>query len=130
MRQAIRETWLHPGIWNWLHYKIKVVFLIAQVEEEVDLSDEIMEKGDILLLDFPESLYNLPFKDIAFLRFIESSCKNVDYVFKGDDDILLKRVEKVIIGDKNIKSIKFSTPKSSSKFRSRNRRSSKLTWRR
>ncbi|CAG5103068.1 Oidioi.mRNA.OKI2018_I69.chr1.g599.t1.cds [Oikopleura dioica] len=93
MRQALRDTWLQPEIWNWLHYRIKVVFLIAQAEEEVDLSDEILEKGDILLLDFQESLYNLPFKDIAFLRFIEKSCKNVDYVFKGDDDILLKRVE-------------------------------------
>lgn len=31
----------------------------------------------------------LPAKDYAFLKYIEENCKNADYVFKGDDDILV-----------------------------------------
>jgi len=86
----LRETWLNPKIWSWLGFKIKVLFIIAQTEEEVDLAEEINEKRDLLILDFPETFYNLVYKDIAFLEFIESSCSSVDFVFKGDDDILLK----------------------------------------
>ena len=67
------------------------MFIIAQTEDEVDLAKEIDKEGDLLILDFPETFYNLVYKDIAFLRFIESSCSSVDFVFKGDDDILLKR---------------------------------------
>ena len=36
-----------------------------------------------------ESHYNLPVKDHAFLEYVENYCSNADYVFKGDDDILL-----------------------------------------
>jgi hypothetical protein len=86
----LRETWLNPKIWSWLGFKIKVLFIIAQTEEEVDLAEEINEERDLLILDFPETFYNLVYKDIAFLQLIESSCCSVDFVFKGDDDILLK----------------------------------------
>ena len=55
----------------------------------MDLRDEAEINKDLLVLDFKESLYTLPFKDIGFLKFIQSSCSSVDYVFKGDDDILL-----------------------------------------
>jgi len=86
----LRETWLDPKIWSSLGFKIKVVFIIAQTEEQINLAEEINEKKDLLILDFPETLYNLVYKDISFLRFIENKCLFVDFVFKGDDDILLK----------------------------------------
>ncbi|CBY12165.1 unnamed protein product [Oikopleura dioica] len=89
-RQILRETWLDPKIWSSLGFKIKVVFIIAQTEEQINLAEEINEKKDLLILDFPETLYNLVYKDISFLRFIENKCLFVDFVFKGDDDILLK----------------------------------------
>jgi hypothetical protein len=91
-RQILRETWLDPKIWSWLGFKIKVVFIIAQTDQEINLAEEINEKKDLLILDFPETLYNLVYKDIAFLAFIESRCPFADFVFKGDDDILLKSV--------------------------------------
>jgi hypothetical protein len=91
-RQILRETWLDQKIWSWLGFKIKIVFIIAQTDHETDLAEEINEKKDLLILDFPETLYNLVYKDIAFLAFIESSCPFADLVFKGDDDILLKSV--------------------------------------
>lgn len=31
----------------------------------------------------------MPFKDIGFLKFIKNKCFSVDYVFKGDDDIII-----------------------------------------
>jgi len=86
-RKAIRETWLNPKIWKWLGYHIKVVFLIGN-PEEIDLSEEVERHNDLLILDFEESHYNLPYKDIAFLRFIRNHCR-ADFIFKGDDDIVL-----------------------------------------
>ena len=66
----------------------KIVFILGR-NSEFDLSEEIEINDDLLILDFDESHFNLPFKDIGFLRFIKNSCSVVDYVFKGDDDILL-----------------------------------------
>lgn len=87
-RQAIRETWLSKKIWDWLGFEIKIVFVVGR-PGEIDLDEETRTYNDILIVDFDESHYNLPFKDIAFLRFIKNRCSNVDFVFKGDDDIML-----------------------------------------
>ena len=64
----------------------QVVFIVGN---DMDLKKEADINKDLLVLDIKESLYTLPFKDIGFLKFIQSSCTSVDYVFKGDDDILL-----------------------------------------
>ena len=53
------------------------------------MDEEIGEYDDILQLNFTESHYLLPIKDIAFLDYIATSCAHADFVFKGDDDILL-----------------------------------------
>lgn len=57
-----------------------------------ELEFEIDKYGDILQLEFTESHYNLPLKDLAFLDFIQKKCNTVSFVFKGDDDILGKRI--------------------------------------
>ncbi|CBY07635.1 unnamed protein product [Oikopleura dioica] len=87
-RDAIRDTWLNYELWNDFNFQIKVVFIIGQ-DGKTNLTDEMKINDDLLVLDFEESHYNLPYKDMAFLRFINDKCSNVDFVFKGDDDILL-----------------------------------------
>ncbi|CAG5102779.1 Oidioi.mRNA.OKI2018_I69.chr1.g462.t1.cds [Oikopleura dioica] len=87
-RNSIRDTWLNPDLWTKLGFKIKVVFIIGQ-KENANLTEEMRKNEDLLVLDFEESHYNLPYKDMAFLRFIEEKCSTADFVFKGDDDILL-----------------------------------------
>ncbi|CAG5081165.1 Oidioi.mRNA.OKI2018_I69.PAR.g9803.t1.cds [Oikopleura dioica] len=88
-RATIRKTWLKKDIWEWLGVEIKIVFLIGRPSEENALQQEIEENNDILILDMKESHHGLPFKDIAYLNFIKESCSSVQFVFKGDDDILL-----------------------------------------
>ena len=87
-RQTLRRTWLSSDIWKWLGIEIKVVFIIGRPGGE-DLSEEIETFKDLLILDFEENHYGLPYKDVAFLQFVENSCSMVDFVFKGDDDIML-----------------------------------------
>ena len=56
---------------------------------EVDLSFEMEIHDDLLVLDFEESLYNLSYKDIGFFKFVKRACFSADFVFIGDDDILI-----------------------------------------
>ncbi|CAG5081503.1 Oidioi.mRNA.OKI2018_I69.PAR.g9893.t1.cds [Oikopleura dioica] len=87
-RNSIRKTWVNHDLWSKLGFQIKVVFIIGQ-KENVNLKEEMTKNGDLLVLDFEESHYNLPYKDMAFLSFIKEKCSSADFVFKGDDDILL-----------------------------------------
>ena len=88
-RNAIRSTWLNRKHWQFepdleIHY----LFLLG-TEEKATVPEEEHEYMDILQSDFMESHYNLSIKDHDFFTFIELHCPHVDYVFKGDDDILL-----------------------------------------
>ena len=40
-------------------------------------------------IDFEESHYNLSLKDYHLFNYIEEKCQEMDFLFKGDDDILL-----------------------------------------
>ena len=64
-----------------------MVFLIGSIGAGLD--EEIILHGDILRLNFTESHYLLPIKDIAYIHYIEEHCPQADFVFKGDDDILV-----------------------------------------
>ena len=81
-RNAIRDTWLNYELWDDLGFQIKVVFIIGN-PGKTNLTEEMKTNDDLLVLDFEESHYSLPFKDLAFLRFIEEKCSAVDFVFKG-----------------------------------------------
>ena len=52
----------------------------------------VLEKSfdDILFGDFDDSFHNLTYKDSMFFTWARYGCENVDYVFKGDDDTLLR----------------------------------------
>ena len=82
-RNSIRKTWVNPDLWSKLGFQIKVVFIIGQ-KENANLKEEVTKNGDLLVLDFEESHYNLPYKDMAFLSFIEEKCSTADFVFKGE----------------------------------------------
>jgi len=88
-RKAIRTTWLNPKYWN-VNPNIEIhhIFLLG-VEDGATVSDDELKFADILQMDFMESHYNLSIKDHNLFSFIEDNCSDVDFVFKGDDDILL-----------------------------------------
>jgi len=91
IRSAIRETWLSEKYWQFNSArKIQThhIFLLG-TQDSVNLDEEENLFGDILQYDFVESHYNLTVKDHKFFDYIVENCPQVDYVFKGDDDILL-----------------------------------------
>ena len=88
-RDAIRLTWLNRNHWKFEpQLEIHYIFLLGK-EKAVTVSKEERRHMDILQSDFMESHYNLSIKDNDFFTFIELHCPHVDFVFKGDDDILL-----------------------------------------
>lgn len=93
MRNAIRDTWLNPLYWNATRnngskIKIHPLFLLG-TQNGHSLKEEAAKHRDVLQYDFIESHYNLTVKDHNFFDYILNDCPQVDFVFKGDDDILL-----------------------------------------
>ena len=93
-RDAIRASWLNPSYWKFEDdLEIHSIFLLGNERDvwskTVWISKREQERGDILQSDFAESHYNLSLKDHDFFTYIEENCPDVDFVFKGDDDILL-----------------------------------------
>ena len=112
-RQAIRQTWgdthkLHLNIDQTGHFNrgmkifsadksskvlnIKRLFLLAKGEhqgKEELLKMEANEYGDILQGDFQDSFRNLTLKDIMFLDWQRRYCSQVQFIFKGDDDVFV-----------------------------------------
>lgn len=87
-RQAIRETWMNKTFWEFEeNLDMHLIFLLGK--DGTEISEEEKIYNDILMIDFNESHYNLSVKDYSLFSYIDEHCKNIDYLFKGDDDILL-----------------------------------------
>ncbi|XP_043917173.1 N-acetyllactosaminide beta-1,3-N-acetylglucosaminyltransferase 2 [Protopterus annectens] len=93
-RQAIRESWgREMKIGN---VTVVRVFLLGQMPAEdsfPNLSDilhfENEKHKDILLWDFKDTFFNLTLKEVLFLKWVTTSCPNVKFIFKGDDDVFV-----------------------------------------
>lgn len=93
-RQAIRESWgkeIESG-----DITVKRVFLLGQTPPEdnfPDLSDMIKFESethhDILLWNYRDTFFNLTLKEVLFLKWVSSSCADVQFIFKGDDDVFV-----------------------------------------
>jgi len=71
---------------------IKRLFLLADsrnVHYEPLLKEEFDEYHDILQGDFQDSFRNLTLKDIMFLNWQQVYCPQVQFIFKGDDDVFV-----------------------------------------
>jgi hypothetical protein len=67
----------------------------------VDTSDEQYETyesavqlesqsyGDILVVDFIDSYYNLSLKSLAILQYIDDTCNNTQFIIQGDSDVVM-----------------------------------------
>ena len=92
LRQAIRQTWASPDYMT--KTDSKTLFILGKspgmsvgIQEAVD--DEARLNGDILQADFLESFHNLTLKVILGLRWVTVNCKQVSFIYKGDDDMLV-----------------------------------------
>lgn len=93
-REAIRKTWGKEQVID--GKRIKTLFLLGKSSNEVErqnhqklveFEDQIY--GDILQWDFLDSFFNLTLKETHFLKWFHTYCPNVQYIFKGDDDVFV-----------------------------------------
>ncbi|XP_069505315.1 UDP-GlcNAc:betaGal beta-1,3-N-acetylglucosaminyltransferase 9-like [Ambystoma mexicanum] len=89
-RAALRQTWAAEGEIS--GYQIKRLFLLATVPSLGHMNlveEEVKEFQDILLWNFTESHHNLSLKERCFLDWLHHNCKEAEFIFKGDDDVLV-----------------------------------------
>lgn len=86
-RMAARQTWAAERQVS--DYHVKTLFLMAKTENTSLMhlvAREVKEYHDILQWDFVESHHNLSLKERCFLEWVHYNCKEVEFIFKGDDD--------------------------------------------
>ncbi|XP_067104035.1 N-acetyllactosaminide beta-1,3-N-acetylglucosaminyltransferase 2 [Osmerus mordax] len=98
-RQAIRQTWGQTG---WVLGKrgrgglVQRVFLLGKNRAKAALNVlpllelESQQYQDILQWGFHDSFFNLTLKDVLFWDWFSHFCPRTQFVFKGDDDVLVQ----------------------------------------
>ncbi|XP_072265638.1 N-acetyllactosaminide beta-1,3-N-acetylglucosaminyltransferase 2 [Pyxicephalus adspersus] len=93
-RQAIRESWGKEIKVN--NMTVVRVFLLGDTPTEdnhPDLSNLIKYESelykDILLWNYRDTFFNLTLKEVLFLKWVSHSCADVQFIFKGDDDVFV-----------------------------------------
>ncbi|KAM6926511.1 UDP-GlcNAc:betaGal beta-1,3-N-acetylglucosaminyltransferase 9 isoform 1-T1 [Lycodopsis pacificus] len=100
-RQVVRRTWGKEGLFQ-NGVSIRTVFLLGVPRNQTALPlwDRLMTYesqtfGDILLWDFEDTFFNLTLKETHFLKWVNSSCPHVKFIFKGDADVYVN-VENIL----------------------------------
>lgn len=93
-REVIRKTWGREQVVD--GKKIKTLFLLGTSSNEAERANhqKLVEYenhiyGDILQWDFLDSFFNLTLKETHFLKWFDTYCPGVRYIFKGDDDVFV-----------------------------------------
>ncbi|XP_034032977.1 UDP-GlcNAc:betaGal beta-1,3-N-acetylglucosaminyltransferase 9 [Thalassophryne amazonica] len=92
-RQVVRRTWGKEGLFP--HgVSIRTVFLLGVPRNRTALPlwDQLLAYEsqtfkDVLLWDFEDTFFNLTLKETHFLEWVNSSCPDVKFIFKGDADV-------------------------------------------
>ncbi|KAM9854721.1 UDP-GlcNAc:betaGal beta-1,3-N-acetylglucosaminyltransferase 9 [Aulostomus maculatus] len=100
-RQVVRRTWGKEGRFQ-NGVTIRTVFLlgIPRNRTALPLWDRLLTYEsqtfrDILLWDFEDTFFNLTLKETHFLEWVNSSCPDVKFIFKGDADVYVN-VENIL----------------------------------
>lgn len=93
-REVIRKTWGKEQVVD--GKRIKTLFLLGKPSNEAESANhqKLVEYEnhiyrDLLQWDFLDSFFNLTLKETHFLRWFDTYCPGVRYVFKGDDDVFV-----------------------------------------
>lgn len=93
-REVIRQTWGKEQVID--GKKVKTLFLLGTSSNEAEKANhqKLLEYedyiyGDILQWDFMDTFFNLTLKETHFLKWFSTYCRNVHYIFKGDDDVFV-----------------------------------------
>ncbi|XP_026221005.1 UDP-GlcNAc:betaGal beta-1,3-N-acetylglucosaminyltransferase 9 isoform X2 [Anabas testudineus] len=92
-RQVVRRTWGKEGRFQNGVF-IRTVFLLGVPRNQTALPlwDRLLTYEsetfrDILLWDFEDTFFNLTLKETHFLTWVNNSCPDVKFIFKGDADV-------------------------------------------
>lgn len=93
-REVIRKTWGRQMQSDGKQIKTLFLLGISSTEHERSHHQKLLEYeniiyGDILQWDFMDTFFNLTLKEVNFLRWFSTYCENVEYIFKGDDDVFV-----------------------------------------
>lgn len=93
-REVIRKTWGKEQVVD--GKRVRTLFLLGKPSNEAEKANhqKLLEYedyiyGDILQWDFLDSFFNLTLKETHFLKWFDTYCSNVRYIFKGDDDVFV-----------------------------------------
>ncbi|XP_031434475.1 N-acetyllactosaminide beta-1,3-N-acetylglucosaminyltransferase 2 [Clupea harengus] len=93
-RQAIRESWGRAGLLA--NRTVATVFLLGNAtagDHFPDLSAmlqyESAQHRDLLQWDYRDTFFNLTVKEVLFQHWVDTSCPQVSFIFKGDDDVFV-----------------------------------------
>ena len=87
-RNAIRKTWANKLFFP----NFKIAFMVGlSTDENINrlVKEESDRFGDIVVGNYLESLKNLSFKSVMAWQWINTNCKNADYILKVDDDTVV-----------------------------------------
>ncbi|XP_078266202.1 UDP-GlcNAc:betaGal beta-1,3-N-acetylglucosaminyltransferase 7 [Rhinoraja longicauda] len=93
-REVIRKTWGRQMQSDGKQIKTLFLLGISPTEHERSHHQKLLEYeniiyGDILQWDFMDTFFNLTLKEVNFLKWFSTYCENVEYIFKGDDDVFV-----------------------------------------
>ena len=93
-RQDIRNTWGSIKIYN--SAKLRIAFLVGEIEPatgdfqvEHKLRDESNQFQDIVQGNFIDTYKNLTYKTVFGLHWMQKHCRNTQFLFKADDDVVI-----------------------------------------
>ncbi|XP_072475305.1 UDP-GlcNAc:betaGal beta-1,3-N-acetylglucosaminyltransferase 7-like [Notamacropus eugenii] len=93
-REAIRRTWGRERAAEGGRGAVRTLFLLGTAAKEGErahyqqlLAYEDRLYRDILQWDFLDSFFNLTLKEVHFLKWLDTFCPQVSFIFKGDDDV-------------------------------------------
>uniref|UniRef100_UPI00398E8046 UDP-GlcNAc:betaGal beta-1,3-N-acetylglucosaminyltransferase 7 n=1 Tax=Pristiophorus japonicus TaxID=55135 RepID=UPI00398E8046 len=93
-RETIRKTWGREIVMD--GKQVKTLFLLGtssngneRSHHQKLLEYENIIHGDILQWDFLDTFFNLTLKEVNFLKWFSTYCENIEYIFKGDDDVFV-----------------------------------------
>ena len=92
-RDVIRQTW-----GNQLYYNGITRVLIFVMGWDVQTSKEVIlkeseENHDVIQMDFMDTYFNLSYKGLSALRWINNHCQHTKYILKTDDDCVVNIFE-------------------------------------
>lgn len=91
-REAVRKTWGQELSVD--GKTIRTVFLLGTPTSDTRNLQKLLEYEDviyrdILQWDFMDTFFNLTLKEVNFLRWFSIYCPQVQFIFKGDDDVFV-----------------------------------------